>query len=91
MARRLQRMAGSRDADGKFPQAEWERFLAGTRRLLDWVEDQFYDLDDLEWFEDAMLRKEVGLGDLGPLLEAMGAPQAEPAPKGTPRKARRAQ
>jgi hypothetical protein len=89
MARRLQRMSQARDESGKLPQVEWEKFLTGTRRLLDWISDQFHSLDDLEWFENEMLEGRLTLGDVGLLMEAMGVESEKP--KGPVRKARRAQ
>lgn len=89
MARRLQRMGQTRGEDGRLPQAEWEKFINGTRRLLDWISGQFYSLEDLEWFEDEMMNRRLTLGDVGPLMEAMGAEPDKPA--GPVRKARRAQ
>lgn len=88
MARRLQRMADARNGDGKFPEDQWQRFLDGTRRLLDWVGNQIVDVEDLDWFEEEMLNRRISLKDIGPLMEAMGAPQEET--KKPVRKARRA-
>jgi|SRR5688500_1438260 len=90
MARRLQRLFLVHREEGNFKnQEEWEKFLNGTRRLLDWVSGQFYSQDDLEWFEEKMLTKELTLQDIGPLFAAMGMPDEE-KPKPDNRKARRA-
>jgi hypothetical protein len=87
MARRLQRLTETRKEDGSYEQEDWQRFLNGTRRLLDWISGQFAEIDDLEWFEDKMLSRELGLEDMGPIMEAMGMPaEAKPAN----RRARRA-
>ena len=87
LARRMQRLVESRDGELKFEQADWEKFLNGTRRLLDWIGSQFVDEADLDWFEDQMLTQKLTLGDIGPLLNAMGL-ESKPAPEN--RKARRA-
>lgn len=90
MARRLQRMNRMQDgADSQMTDAEWQKFLGGTRRLLDWVSGQFYNEEDLDWFEDRMLAREVSLQDIAPLLLAMGMPQSD-EPKKVVRKARSA-
>lgn len=88
MARRLKRIADAQQDKADPDTEEWRKFLTGTQRLLDWISGQFYSQDDLEWFEDRMLAKELTLGDIAPLMEAMGMPTEQPAPVN--RRARRA-
>lgn len=86
MARRLQRLGEQKDGDGRIPQDNWLHFLNGTRRLLDWISDQFVEVADLEWFEEQILTRKLTLDAIGPLMTAMGGE----APKPTNRRARRA-
>lgn len=88
MARRLKRIADAQQGKMDPDQEEWKKFLSGTQRLLDWIGNQFNSEDDLAWFEDRMLAQELTLGDIAPLMEAMGMPTEQSAP--TNRRARRA-
>jgi hypothetical protein len=89
MARRLQRLSSAAGPDGRVLPENWDKFLKGTRTLLDWIGSQFVVTDDLEWFEEMILTRQLDLSAIGPLMTAMGSEQ-KPATKSTNSRARRA-
>jgi hypothetical protein len=89
MSRRLQRLSSAAGPDGRVPPENWEKFLKGTRTLLDWIGSQFVDSDDLEWFEEKILMRELDLTAIGPLMAAMGS-EPQSVKKPTNSRARRA-